>query len=95
MKLKNTKVQSLEITRFTLADVSTLRVPTPAPQADKRVLQALVDVRAGQAGSRKRVPVVALALEGAVHVDAASVGTYSSLKMTIYPKIDSNATPFA
>ncbi len=66
-------------TWLTLADVSALGVPAPSVEADQRVLQTLVDVDAGEAGIGQGESVVALALEGPVHVNATAVSAHASL----------------
>jgi hypothetical protein len=70
----------LLLTRFTLANVGPLRVPTPSLETDPWILQTLIHIDAGEAGVGEGETVVALALERAVHVDATTVRTHASLK---------------
>ena len=67
-------------TWLALADVSSFSIPAPSSQADEWILQTLVHIDTRQSGIGQGVPVVALALEGPVHVDAPTVGTHSCLE---------------
>ncbi len=71
------------LTRFTLANVGSLRVPAPSLETDPWILQTLVHIDAGEAGVREGEAVVALALERAVHVDATTIRAHAGLKSNL------------
>ena len=66
-------------TWLALADISSFGIPAPPSQADEWILQTLIHVDTRQSGIGQGVPVVALALEGPVHVNAPAIRTHPCL----------------
>ena len=80
MKLYSRSIKSPKLTWLAFTDVSSFGISAPSSQADKWILQTLIHIQARQSGVGQAVAVVALALEGSIHVDASTIGTHASLE---------------